>query len=237
MRFIFGLIFAPWWVLIILAVLTFGAGTCSYQSIQRFEANKAEALAGPIPDPVDLADFDRKIDVTKAHEVNLALQINTKHNFTLTQTSRKRADVVRRLYVLFDRNDAGNAKIARAAILLLPSEVDRFVEFMQASISGVGTYSAVFNVNGKFSKSATLDTMAEEAITEKLGLTLSENFGYISPFLNGREKAFAPRPDAARDTLAVFAGIGLGADPDNPKKGLSWAICERADSATISRTV
>ncbi len=28
-----------------------------------------------------------------------------------------------------------------------------------------------------------------------------------------------------------------GADPDNPKKGLSWAICERADSATISRTV
>jgi hypothetical protein len=186
-----------WMGLAALSVICFGCAGFILQSGLRHEADKAAALQAPMPDMVPLEAFDAARDVHLAQEVHVLGQINADYNYTLTEHHTRKGpdyDVVRRMFVLFGPDDAADAKVVRAVILLPEDQVEAFVGYTADNATGFTEAGFSFAINGAVDASPELDDMADDALAKE-GLTKAPHFVFIDPWLEGRAAALAPTPD------------------------------------------
>jgi hypothetical protein len=186
-----------WKGLAVLSVIFFGFAGFILQSGLQFEADKAAALQGPMPEMVPLEAFDATRDVHLAQEVHVQGQINPEYNYTLTEHHTGKGpdyDVVRRMFVLFGPEDAVDAKVARAVVLLHEDQVDAFVGYTADNAVEFTDQGFSFALNGAADTVPDLEDMADDALVKE-GLTKASNFVFIEPWLEGRAAALAPAPD------------------------------------------
>ncbi len=199
-----------WLVQVLFAALAFAAAGFLYLTHQEREAEKVLALQQGVPAAVSLNAFDPAKDIHPADEVHVIGWINTEYNYELTETSRKRSDVVRRMFVMFGPEDTAQTKTARAVILMPQYDVDRFIEGLMANTSGLADGgNPVFALNGTAESSPTLDNMANDALKEK-GLTKAPGFQFIEIWPHdGRAAALAPDPTTGLIVAGGVAAFGL----------------------------
>lgn len=182
-----------WTVPAFFGALALAGAVGAFFSISNMEKGKAQALEQGIPAVVSLNDFDLEKDVHAANEVNVRGWINSEYNYELTLTEGGRSsatDEVRRMFVLFGPDDAGDSKQARAALLFEPDMTDELL----AEIFKTGEVQngqAIATVNGERDESPDLEDLAWDAL-RKEGLITGANFMFISPWERGREKALEP---------------------------------------------
>lgn len=206
----FRLIFRGHWaVQLFLACAAFAAAAFFYWAHLQLEAEKAQARAAGMPAAVSLNSFDPAKDVHPADEVHVIGWINPAFNYQLTEEHRKRSDVVRRMFVLFGPEDAPDAMMARAVLLMPEEDVDRFVEQVVANATGMVGGNPVFTLNGTGGKTATLDNMADDALREK-GLTKAPGFRYLELWpAGGRDEGLRAAPEAGLYIAGPAAGFGV----------------------------
>jgi hypothetical protein len=203
-----------WKGLSVLSVIFFGLAGFILQSGLQFEADKAAALQGQMPEVVPLDAFDATRDVHLAQEVHVRGQINPEYNYTLTEHHTGKGpdyDVVRRMFVLFGPADAADAKMARAVVLLREDQVDAFVSYTAENAVEFTDQGFSFALNGAADTVPELEDMADDALAKE-GLTKAPNFVFIEPWLHGRAAALAPKPDVpwgAAGMVSVPAAVFL----------------------------
>jgi hypothetical protein len=204
-RLFFLLLALPWPVMALIAAGLFWVAQDSHRSALENEAEKAQALLEPVPAPVALDQFT-DADVHLADEVHVTAWINTDHNYELTK-QRKGTDTVRRMFVLFGPGDAADSKVARGIVMLPPDEVDAFVMHLMTNVADPMDPRLPFHLNGAVDQTPELSDMMRDAFEER-GLTKAEDFVVLTPFLQGREAALAPDPDAPMRVATVFGVLG-----------------------------
>lgn len=196
----------PWQVFLLLSGFVIWVGFTQYQSEVSVQAERAEALAGRPPSVVPLRDFDPEVDVHLAGEVNIVGQIDPQYNYRLTE-ERRGTDDVRRLFVLFDSTDRLGYPQARAAIMIDDEQMPAFMEWVDEVSKTFGPAGPVISVNGLHETRPALAGMAREAMSEE-GLTLAENFVFVTPFLEGRAAGLAPSSFEPWNKAGGLWGIG-----------------------------
>ena len=207
----FNLLFrSSWKVQAFLAVALLALAVIFNQSFKKDEAEKARALLDGIPQAVSLNAFDPKRDIHAAREVHVIGWVNPDFNYQLTETTKTKRgsyDTVRRMFVLLGPDDAPDAKLARAVVLLPEYEVESFLDGMGANVENIAGERLVFRLNGKADRSPDLENMAEDALS-KLGVKKAEGFQYIEPWgKRGREAALAPDPDFGSTVTMILGGL------------------------------
>ncbi len=195
----------PWPVMALISAGLFWLAQDSHQRVTAFEAEKAQALQAGAPEPVAFDAFT-EADIHAADEVHVAAWLGTDYNYELTK-QRKGTDTVRRMYVLFGPGDAETSKVARGIVLLSPGQVDGFIGHLLSRMYDPLDARMPFHLNGAVDTSPELSDMVADAFAEQ-GLTKAEDFVVIEPFLEGREAALAPDPDAPMRVATVFGGLG-----------------------------
>jgi hypothetical protein len=195
----------PWPVMALISAGLFWLAQDSHQRVTAFEAEKAQALQAGAPEPVSFDAFT-EADIHAADEVHVAAWLGTDYNYELTK-QRKGTDTVRRMYVLFGPGDAETSKVARGIVLLSPGQVDGFIGHLLSRMYDPLDARMPFHLNGTVDTSPELSDMVADAFAEQ-GLTKAEDFVVIEPFLEGREAALAPDPDAPMRVATVFGGLG-----------------------------
>lgn len=188
----------------LLSALLFWMAQDGYREAVQFEADKAEALALPVPAPVAIDAFTAA-DVHLADEVHVTAWINTDHNYQLTK-QRKGTDTVRRMFVLFGPGDTPETTVARGVVVLHPDDVDPFLEQVLAT-ADVTDPRLMFSLNGTRDTWPDLSDMVDDALAER-GLVKDSDFLVVEPYLQGRAAALAPDPDAPKRMVQVFGVLG-----------------------------
>ncbi|WP_435256612.1 hypothetical protein ACSBLW_10690 [Thioclava sp. FR2] len=207
----FNLLFrSSWKVQAFLAVVLMALAFIVNEAAKKDEAEKARALRDGIPQAVSLNGFDPKRDIHAAREVHVIGWINPDFNYQLTETTKTKRgsyDTVRRMFVLLGPDDAPDAKLARAVVLLPESGVESFLDDMGANVEDIAGERLVFRLNGKADRSPDLKNMAEDALG-KLGVKKAPGFQYIEPWgMQGREAALAPDPDFGPTATMILGGL------------------------------
>lgn len=203
LRVIFGL---PWPVMALIAAGFFWLAQNSREWVAEHEAEKAQALEQGVPAPVPLDAFTAE-DVGLVDEVHVTAWINPEHNYELTK-QRKGTDTVRRMFVLFGPGDGPDSTVARGVVVLHPGSVDAFIELVTTQVADPFDPRLLFNLNGARESSPDLSTMVNDALTER-GLTKDADFLVVEPYLEGRDAALAPDPEAADRNFQMIGGAGV----------------------------
>lgn len=201
---LFALLLAlPWPVMALISAGLFWAAKDSHQRVTAHEAEKAQALLAGVPEPVALDEFS-EADVHPVDEVHVTAWINLDHNYELTK-ERRGPDTVRRMYVLFGPGDGPDSNVARGVVVLHPDRVKDFINLLATNVTDPADPRLLFNLNGAREYTPDLSSMVTEALAER-GLMKDADFLAVEPYLDGREVALAPDPEAAgRNALAISA--------------------------------
>lgn len=210
MRGMVALLFAPWWVFLILAGGIFWLAEEMYKDELQTQAERKQALAGPPPPLTDLSDFTRATGIGPANEVNISGWINPDYNFHLTKQLKRSSDE-RFMYVLFGKSDGPETKQARAVILMREERKESFVAELQSYTDLAASLAhghAYMKFNGYGQQSVYMDGLVDKAF-KKRGLTKSPDFIFVEPFWNGREAALGKEmdPEGTRIFLWQVAGV------------------------------
>lgn len=181
---------------------------------------------------VSLNDFDLEKDVHAANEVNVRGWINSEYNYELTLTeggSSSATDEVRRMFVLFGPDDAGDSKQARAVLLFEPDMTDEVLEEIFKT-NEVQNGQAIATINGERDESPDLEDLAWDAL-RKEGLITASNFMFITPWEGGREKALEPDDELILYVpgFSIFAALVCGFFVMRARK--KWARYQEALAA------
>lgn len=188
----------PWWAYFILAGAVGYFGEQIYQSDLKKEAALVAAYEAPAPAVVDLSDFRRDRDGTPVNEVTISGWINPDYNAHLIETTNGIETGSRYMHVLFGRDDDASAGIARAAIVFSSeAQKDQFHAGEHSYLDMPRSLArddaqVVYTMNGFGKNSHSVRSHAVEVITG-YGLTLSDDFIFITPFFDGREVALMPQ--------------------------------------------
>ena len=195
----------PWPVMALISAGLFWAAKDSHQRVTAHEAEKAEALQAGAPAPVALDAFT-EADVHPVDEVHVTTWINMDHNYELTK-ERRGPDTVRRMYVLFGPGDGPDSKVARGVVVLHPDRMKDFTDLLAANVADPADPRLLFHLNGSRDKTPDLSYMVEDALAER-GLMKDADFLAVEPYLEGREVALAPDPEAAERNSIVISALG-----------------------------
>lgn len=226
MRLIILLFTLPWWLYFPMAAGIFYIGDLAFDQQVDRQARYTEALALGIPELVDLSEYSATSHRNPAFEVNVNGWINTDYNYNLIQRTNGVKTSERHMYVLFGEGDGRDSRIVKAAMLLTPQEKDTFINRMDEFVSGSRNGDHTFRFNGFAYDTASMSSMANEALAEQ-GLTKGDEFFFLEPFLNGREAALAPVEDGPENTrrtarllaaLAFLYGIARKVLKSSPKR-------------------
>jgi hypothetical protein len=211
MRALFYIIFAPWQVHLVIALLSLGVGFYSVHTHREGEANKAEALLQGPPPLTKLADFDPKRDARYRGEVNLEVYVDPSLNTQLTLTTKRKrssSDDVRILYFLFDPSESKATGHARAVVLVDEGLSSKFADYAVAQATGFEADKLLFNLVGSASTDPIggFDKLIDKGLAGA-GLTKAPNFMVITPWLDGRESVLAPSPNDGFLAFQFFGAI------------------------------
>lgn len=214
-RLIFLFFMLPWWVYIPASIGVYWVGERAYEQVLENEAERAAALAQPMPAVVDLAEFDLARDIHAADEVHVTGWMDSNLAYELIKSRNGVTTGKRYMYPMFGPTEPTSAREVRAALMLTKAQYELFMERGDAFIVGLtDADKLVFTFNGYGKTSVTMSYMATDAIKE-LGLVKSADFFYIEPFFEGREAALSSTSGSDQTRLygwiaaALVAMIGV----------------------------
>ncbi|MFN5999221.1 MAG: hypothetical protein ACK47C_03695 [Paracoccaceae bacterium] len=180
----------------LLKALIFG-GLAAYMFFIMTEVRPARiSLAADAPAAVSLADFVRRTDMHERNEVNVVGRIDSRDGVPIS-----RDDKTEHLFLFFAPDSGPDDTIARAAVLIEEKELDAFRKELAAfsDDNRVG-------VNGRVLNLPKLANSVEGIILDR-GLTMSDQFVYITPWLGDRRDPLDNGPwfDLALIGLASLA--------------------------------
>lgn len=215
MRALISIFFLPFWMFFIAAIGIAGLTEVVVDAELKTNAEKAIAREQPMPTVIDLSEFDKKTDRGLVGEVHIRGWVNSEYNKHLIKTKNGSTRSERYLMVMFGEGDTGTSKQAKAALIMTKTEREAFLENLVNYATGFGANGPELQFNGKARSRETQSDQAKDAMRED-GLTLSPDFFFIEPYWEGRQVAFAAKPERAgelRQTgyliAAFFALIGL----------------------------
>jgi hypothetical protein len=138
------------------------------------------AMPAEPPPAVSLSVFSRWTDVHKREEVNVIGKLESDQGLTLT-----RGDETRQMFVLFGPDGGPDDKVVRGLILLEKEDIEAFGAQFADMKAKAGTADGALMLNGFMLVLPDFDREAEANLKER-GLTLSDQYIYIKPLLNGR---------------------------------------------------
>ncbi|NJM84247.1 MAG: hypothetical protein HC844_18975 [Tabrizicola sp.] len=152
------------------------AGVVAYLFYVMTEVRPARiSLAAEPPAAVSLADSVRRTDMHERNEVNVIGRLDSRDGVPVTED-----DKTEQLFLFFAPDSGPDDTVVRAAVLIEPEELKIYLEELAAypDENRVG-------INGRVLQLPKLARVAERAIEER-GLTLSDQFVYITPWLGDR---------------------------------------------------
>jgi hypothetical protein len=179
----------PWWAYIVLGFLTLPAALLFYQTSVQAEVTKLQARAGAGPDLVDLTYFNAAENLGLGDEINIVAQINPAYTSEIQFKRFAGSNGNSHMFVLFGGADNEAEKIAQG--IVIARDRDEFLAWMRQRVLGTGEYSPIFHINGKVETSHGIGSLISNAFANN-GLTRSDDFIVVIPFVDGREAAFAP---------------------------------------------
>lgn len=210
MRLVLLLLALPWWVFFLFAGASFYFGEDVHDFVVQDEADRAAALAAAPPRPVDLEAFSLERDVALAREVQVTGWIDTEHNYILE--SRSGGHIVEEyVYMLFGTDEGPEAREVRAVIILHEDDIDTFFDNIDSFIIGempFGDDDPIFQFNGRAMEFVPGGHEASDAILSE-GLTKSDDFFYLVPFLEGREAGLHRTGLSAEEYKLLFRFAGV----------------------------
>jgi hypothetical protein len=133
------------------------------------------SLAAEPPAVVSLADFSRRTDMHERNEVNVIGRIESRDGAPLSRDEK-----TEQLFVFFAPDSGPDDTVVRAAVLIEPDELDIYKKELAAYPD-----DNQVRVNGRVLQLPKFASLAERTIQER-GLTLSDQFVYITPWLGDR---------------------------------------------------
>ncbi|WP_421702653.1 hypothetical protein [Aliiroseovarius sp.] len=214
-RLILFILFAlPWWAYLGASGGVVWLGYQAYQMEQEKLAERQAQAAAPMPEVVDLSDFDRSRDVAPADELHVKGWINTDYNYELIKRTNGVRTGSRFMFVLFGSEDDATSRMARAAIIFSEADKDRFVDEIFDYAVDYTDEGLVIGLNGFEGSGDGYSSMVYDAFRDE-GLTRAPNFVFIEPFLDGRQVALTATGEPIRVlgyfliAAAVFAMVAL----------------------------
>ncbi len=187
-RLVLFILFAlPWWAYLAASggVVWLGYEAYKMEEVKLAE-RQAQAAAPPVPEIVDLSEFDRSRDVAPpADELHVKGWINTDYNYELIKRTNGGVRTGSRfMFVLFGVNDTEINNVPRAAMIMTEADRDRFVDMafdFAVDFSGQGGL-VLGGLNGFMGDGGDgYSSMAYEAMRDE-GLTPPPpNFVFIEP--------------------------------------------------------
>lgn len=185
------------------------------QTAAERKAAYAAMLAAAPPPTVDVGTLGPDATPRIPDEVSVRAQLALDSNIRLVRSKNGVKTSERLLYVLMDPDADGDETVVRAAMVLMPGQIDDFAAFVTEQSVDFGTRGPVLEVAGLQVDSAE-SSQARKAMAEN-GMTVAPGFYFIDPFLKGREAALGARlarggsDNSQFYALAVaFLGFGIG---------------------------
>lgn len=200
------LLFAPWWAFLLMVAVV-GFVTEELVDLNQTRATeRAAALAAPMPELVNLSDFNRSTDVGLMDETYVSGWIDTDHNTHLTKSKSGIQTGERYMFVMFGKDDDSLTKTARAALILTESEKARFIRDVDQYIVRDSANGPVLAFNGRASGWSDFARVADKAFS-KQNLRKAPDFVFLEPYWEGREVVFAPKKDEVLETRLYGHGL------------------------------
>lgn len=133
------------------------------------------SLAAEPPAPVSLAEFSRQTDLHGRNEVNVIGRIDSRDGTPIT-----RDDKTEHLFLFFAPESGPEDTVARAAVLIKEEDLEAFRKELEASPD-----DGRVGLNGRVLQLPKLANTVEGIILDR-GLSLGDQFVYITPFFGDR---------------------------------------------------
>lgn len=205
MKFVLLLIRGPFWVQLVLAAGLVWLGFWMQGELAKTAEARAALLAQEPPATVPITEAMGAAGAsTQPVEVSVSAELALGENTRLVKKTNGITTGETLMYVLFAPGAPEGTKLAQAAILIDPDDLDAFIDWAGTQTTGFGVHGPVATITGlKVSPSEGMH--ASKAMTEN-GLTRAEGFFYIEPFIRGREAGLTATPPG-NEILYVFFGL------------------------------
>lgn len=205
----------PFWLWPLVGLVSIALAIPSF--IAAINAQDARtALAAPVPEIVDLEEFDQTLHVGAAREVNVFAQTNSEYRFVIDSVGGSAGTryAVPLFSVMADWDEKG------VDYLLLVDELASFDAWLEQNLAGNARLGDLYEVNGRIVDGQ--GYLASIRVTLRdAGLVQSDNLVIIEPFIAGRAAALGQAAGATFKTPIVLLLIGFWC------LGLGWIVWHR----------
>ena len=177
------------------------------------------SLAAEAPPAVSLSDFVRRTDMHERNEVNVVGRIDSRDGAPITRDGK-----TEHLFLFFAPDSGPADTVVRAAVLIEQEDLDAYRKELDAYPDDVRV-----GVNGRVLNLPKLANSVEGIVLDR-GLTLSDQFVYITPWLGDRRD---PLDDGPGFDLALI-GLATLAVLYQLFMALRWYRNDRAVMAMLS---
>lgn len=192
----------PFWIWPILGLICLALAVPGYLAQQDKKIRQA-ALAAPIPEVIDLQDFDQASNVSPVGEINIFAQSSADYSFVLDETGgTDRAHMI----PLFSAYEAPSHK--RVDYVLLAPQSGRFEQWLEDNTIGTARMGDLFEINGAVTDGQGYVAAIRVALRDA-GLEQSDDMLIFAPFVEGRATALAATQYKSYGNPFILAGAGL----------------------------
>lgn len=195
----------PWFAYLFFALISLAVGAYYYQNATTMNAHRATALAGEIPELIDVSNVTES-SFSAAKEIHVSSQISG-DIFTVSVSGRRTVDESKTTIFALPA-DATNNSDTINVVYMFDSyrSVDKFIDTFATEENG--DMSIILNVNGAaYSPGRKLISSVRKA-ADQAGLNLSRDAVYVEPFTQGRTQGLKmEHPMIYFGISAVIAGI------------------------------
>lgn len=173
----------PFWLWPIFGLICIALAIPGFLADNQDQARR-EALAQPMPELIDLEDFDLAENVSPVGEVNVFAQTDPNYRFVVDGTGL--ASGIGHVVPLFSVMAAPGERSVKH--VLITQDLDGFEAWLKANIAGTARMGELYSINGEVVSGKGF-TAAIRVTLRDAGLQQVDPLIIIKPFLNGRDAA------------------------------------------------
>jgi hypothetical protein len=198
----------PYWLQFVIAAGLIWLGYTFQTTSAAQSARESALLHQPAPVAVPIADMQQSYDSKVATEVAVTAQLALDRSTRLIRKTNFITTSEEMLYILVDADATPFTAVARGAIVVDASEVDRVATWVSENTVDIGAEGFILDVTGVLTSTGHT-SMAYDAIEER-GLERGPDFFFIRPHFEGRVAALTPKPYAGfMSGLPVYLGAAF----------------------------
>ncbi len=193
----------PFWTWIVAGLMCLALSLPGFLNRDR-QAERQAALQGEIPTLVELQDFDAARDIGLASEVNMFVQTNPDHRFTIDAITGAGSKAV--IIPVFSVYAAPSERVVTHVIFA--EDMAKFDTWFSEASVGTSRMGALYEVNGAVDEAQGYRAAIRVTLRDA-GLEQVDPLIVVRPFFDGRHAGLSASQRLSYGNPLVLAGSGL----------------------------